>query len=493
MKKKINSTPILALASLLSLQGISHVYAETLIKSDNENILTPGDSAENLTESALAQRAFNYLHHLNFRLELIAQEVSNDKLKAIKNKEQVLQQIARMRTTLKEIINTPSSFYSTDIYKLNTLVYTTKLAVAHVVYALEQEFVELPDFETSGIYELNHDLSTLQYALNETADDLARLDTLADLLGKSLINRLTRQGEELAQKLYLVPIAKRTIFPYGVLFSWWLFTRTQEEVDSMGSRFLSRYKKILGGLPERDIEYISPKTGIYPGTSKPVHGVLGSPTYLLKSMLTIKNDTTLLTVSTGAVGALVWKSIQEDIIKAHAWTSKKAKNLITRLKGEPVFDGPVKKSKFTFKDVIGKDDIKARLTLAAANIIDPESFERKGQLIPQAYLFVGDKHTGKRYMAYAVAGEATNLLKAGNKKEICGYIELAASELLKKNIGDILKEADEKAPCIVIITDLDWLDTQDRKLLSDILSSLSTHLKSKKSSWLLLRQQNLKH
>lgn len=111
------------------------------------------------------------------------------------------------------------------------------------------------------------------------------------------------------------------------------------------------------------------------------------------------------------------------------------------------------KRKTTFKDVAGCDEEKSELEELVEFLKNPESFTELGARIPRGVLLVGPPGTGKTLLAKAVAGEAE-----------VPFFSISGSEFVEMFVGmgaakvrDLFKQANEKAPCIVFIDEIDTI------------------------------------
>jgi cell division protease FtsH len=107
----------------------------------------------------------------------------------------------------------------------------------------------------------------------------------------------------------------------------------------------------------------------------------------------------------------------------------------------------------TFNDVAGIDEAKDELMEVVAFLKDPERYRRLGGKIPKGVLIVGAPGTGKTLLAKAVAGEAG-----------VPFFSISGSEFVEMFVGvgaarvrDLFAQAQEKAPCIIFIDELDAL------------------------------------
>jgi cell division protease FtsH len=107
----------------------------------------------------------------------------------------------------------------------------------------------------------------------------------------------------------------------------------------------------------------------------------------------------------------------------------------------------------TFNDVAGIDEAKEELQEIIEFLKTPEKFRVLGGKIPKGVLLVGAPGTGKTLLAKAVAGEAG-----------VPFFNMSGSEFVEMFVGvgaarvrDLFGQADQKAPCIIFIDELDAL------------------------------------
>lgn len=107
----------------------------------------------------------------------------------------------------------------------------------------------------------------------------------------------------------------------------------------------------------------------------------------------------------------------------------------------------------TFADVAGEDEAKEALKEIVDFLHDPKKYESIGATMPKGALLVGPPGTGKTLLAKAVAGEAN-----------VPFFSISGSEFVEMFVGmgaakvrDLFKQAQEKAPCIVFIDEIDTI------------------------------------
>ena len=105
----------------------------------------------------------------------------------------------------------------------------------------------------------------------------------------------------------------------------------------------------------------------------------------------------------------------------------------------------------TFADVAGQDEAKDALAEVVDFLHEPEKYAEIGAKLPKGVLLVGPPGTGKTLLAKAVAGEAK-----------VPFFSISGSEFVEMFVGmgaakvrDLFKQANEKAPCIVFIDEID--------------------------------------
>ena len=107
----------------------------------------------------------------------------------------------------------------------------------------------------------------------------------------------------------------------------------------------------------------------------------------------------------------------------------------------------------TFADVAGEEEAKDALKEIVDFLHDPKKYSDIGATLPKGALLVGPPGTGKTLLAKAVAGEAH-----------VPFFSISGSECVEMFVGmgaakvrDLFKQANEKAPCIVFIDEIDTI------------------------------------
>ncbi len=107
----------------------------------------------------------------------------------------------------------------------------------------------------------------------------------------------------------------------------------------------------------------------------------------------------------------------------------------------------------TFSDVAGQDEAKEALVEIVDFLHNPQKYTEIGASLPKGALLVGPPGTGKTLLAQAVAGEAD-----------VPFFSISGSEFVEMFVGmgaakvrDLFKQANDKAPCIVFIDEIDTI------------------------------------
>lgn len=142
-----------------------------------------------------------------------------------------------------------------------------------------------------------------------------------------------------------------------------------------------------------------------------------------------------------AIGSLIMRSIGKRMGSTDVMTfgKSKAKIYVQSETGK------------SFVDVAGQDEAKEALMEIVDFLHEPEKYREIGAHLPKGALLVGPPGTGKTLLAKAVAGEAK-----------VPFFTISGSEFVEMFVGmgaarvrDLFQQAQEKAPCIVFIDEID--------------------------------------
>jgi cell division protease FtsH len=110
----------------------------------------------------------------------------------------------------------------------------------------------------------------------------------------------------------------------------------------------------------------------------------------------------------------------------------------------------------TFDDVAGAENAKQDLMEVVDFLKTPEKYFELGAKMPKGVLLVGPPGTGKTKLARAVAGEAgVPFFSCSGSEFIEMFVGVGASR-----VRDLFKRAQEKAPCIIFIDEIDAIGKQ---------------------------------
>ena len=106
-----------------------------------------------------------------------------------------------------------------------------------------------------------------------------------------------------------------------------------------------------------------------------------------------------------------------------------------------------------FTDVAGEDEAKELLTEIVDFLHNPAKYKEIGASMPKGALLVGPPGTGKTLLAKAVAGEAeVPFFSISGSEFVAMFVGMGAAK-----VRDLFKQANEKAPCIVFIDEIDTI------------------------------------
>ena len=133
----------------------------------------------------------------------------------------------------------------------------------------------------------------------------------------------------------------------------------------------------------------------------------------------------------------------------------------------------------TFGDVAGEEEAKESLTEVVDFLHEPEKYLAIGAKLPKGCLLVGPPGTGKTLLAKAVAGEAkVPFFSISGSEFVEMYVGLGASR-----VRDLFRQANQKAPCIIFIDEIDAIgrsrdtrhtggDSEREQTLNQLLSEM---------------------
>lgn len=194
------------------------------------------------------------------------------------------------------------------------------------------------------------------------------------------------------------------------------------------------------------------------------------------------------------VTALFSAMLKKDYSDLCSWSNERCKQIYAKVKGENYEDpSPVKTSRLSFADLVGYTHAKDQINHLVEYFANKKMYDRAGTFPDRGYLFVGPLDIGKN-LAHGLAGEITKQLRSQGKK--CGIRELHSSDLVKKDIKDIIADTEKEAPyepAIILIDDISWLAEKsvgDKTTLSGLVSAMSSTLRGNKKQIIIIATSN---
>ncbi len=218
------------------------------------------------------------------------------------------------------------------------------------------------------------------------------------------------------------------------------------------------------------------------------HGFITTMQNGLGALVQIDHKTSLFSFSTGALFAAY---IKADAARVYD------KLKIYKGRVDDHFFGTSKKSSHEevgtrterFKDIVGREEVKAELNRVIEYICNPDRFDRAGIKVERGYLLAGEPQTGKTLMAKALAGEISAALEKQGKNQKMRLFEISTENLAKKGIGYYMDLAKTFSPCILFLDELDLLRLQrdgDNKTLSEFLTTMSGSLNNNEKDQVII-------
>jgi cell division protease FtsH len=142
------------------------------------------------------------------------------------------------------------------------------------------------------------------------------------------------------------------------------------------------------------------------------------------------------------------------LVVVMVWLLWKTAGMMPRVK--PENQATRARSKTTWADVAGVEEVRAELMEVVDFLRDPKRFERLGAKVPKGLLLYGPPGTGKTLLAKAVAHESgANFYLASASSFVEMFAGLGAARIRK-----LFHEARKNAPAIVFIDELDAVGAQ---------------------------------
>lgn len=440
----------------------------------------PGESFDDSTTSVsrkydvqtqLIEKALNILRSIDLALEELALSTNNGSIK-VADKKLVVAHITKIRDFVAQQLSK-----DTTIETLADCISANNFLIAHVDGLIESHLRVLPPFDgTEATSSAALASANLLAMITSHEEKMVEIWGKVRHTGKTVLPRFLTKAETWLKDSGVWNAGKRAL-PYIPLV---LYINYRSKLESSLKKTFTGSPKPAQLDEQKHVpanasaeESLAKIATLLQGQNAPKPSATGS--------LAFKLDTISLDLLTASYfGALINKDYKDFL----SWSHEKGKHLYALLKGETYEDpSPVKKSKLKFSDIVGYAYAKEQINHLVGYFDNKNQYDRTGTFPDRGYLFVGPLDMGKD-LAHALAGEITLKLQAQGKK--CGIRDLHSSELVKKDIKDIIEETEKESgeePVILLINDLNWLtdkSEKDKGVLGSLATAMSKTLKGNK-------------
>lgn len=458
----------------------SQTYSDTTITKTSE-------SADRLT--LLTLRLQEQLDSLDHIMEKIGLSINSAAI-TVENKKVVLAHVLKVRKALKDVRQTSSDQYVNKEHAMNHLYDSVQAIILHLQSQINDGFTSMDTFQglpqpTSVSPTLSSDFTTLEINVDTLDYQINYLEKEAKYINVTLLNKIARKVGKVDKKIHFSSFMKRSL-PYVGLGLYWAWT--QDHVPDVWP--FKHVRTFLKGPDTKENNALANSADI----KLESHGFMAVFHKYFSNVVTFgkghKDEG--LAVFHIALGALMYPTLKKDASDLSIWIGHKVGAGTSWLKGMTYDDGSLYKevTKARLEDVVGAQEAKMVLQRILDYYKQKKHLNFLGAYTERIYTLVGPFDTSK-LLANGIAGEISALYKAKNKSNICHVYTLHSSDLVNKELKEIMKEAKEKdkLPCIILIEDLDWLYTQSRvdaKVWSNIAVTLEEMLKSKKKVFIFM-------
>jgi len=137
------------------------------------------------------------------------------------------------------------------------------------------------------------------------------------------------------------------------------------------------------------------------------------------------------------------------------------------------------KPTYTFKDMVGLDEVKEAFSQIIQYIDDPEQLMRIEATPEKGWLLTGPSRTGKSFSIECLCGEIELMMKKRGKADTIKFFNIDAFLVNKFGIKDILEQVSMNAPAVIFIDEIDLLGLQrvgNNALLSEFLQAMQSSM-----------------
>jgi cell division protease FtsH len=406
---------------------------------------------------------------IDFICEHLAQVINNHQVRNAQEKEAITY-IKNLRQTIQEIKK--GSYIVLDPYSVKALLALAEHIIKLLRTIVKNGLKEFPSPELENVIKRSLDEETFDFEhIEQQCADLEHkvktLDKESQSVGLSLFNKGYRSLEKLCTDHHII---SRTGFVLLLgLGAYVLISRILPPIDTkpgnQETSFWDKLKKFVGQAPT----YLD-------GTcinEKELGTLTKREAYLRR--LGILN----LTLPSLITWELLIKPFKNSFQEIGTWAQKQWDKLRSVLRGGPAekrTESWKKEPKVRFNQIIGKEHHKHVLGRVVDYIRDHERYDRAGIAPEAGYLLAGPTRTGKTYLAEALAGEVKDALAEKGINNDHNFLEFNAADVKLWGISTIMMLAQENAPCILFIDEIDmcgWQRERDAEGLSQVLTAMS--------------------
>jgi len=137
------------------------------------------------------------------------------------------------------------------------------------------------------------------------------------------------------------------------------------------------------------------------------------------------------------------------------------------------------KPTYTFKDMVGLDNVKEAFSQIIQYIDDPEQLMRIEATPEKGWLLTGPTRTGKSFSVECLCGEIELLMAKRGKANTIKFFNIDSFLVNKYGIKDILEQVQDAAPAVIFIDEIDLLGLNrvgNNQLLSEFLTSMQSSM-----------------
>lgn len=440
---------------VFSIQNYNFAY------QSKQEIMTEKIASKTIVLKELLKKAIEQIEAIDLAIEELAQGINTNNIK-ISNKENLKKYILNIRNLIQKTLN--GEYFELGEQHIFSILKISRIILAHLNISVESGFKELASFNESTIIENSietKDINTevVELILKENDTELKLFKKKFPSVNLTKFNTFIKEAEKTVAYYNLFTIARRFLPYIGI--GLYLYTLENKAVSGTGSVNKASVPRILN-----------------------------APLSFLKNTIDVKIEP-ILTISIGAIAGPI---VKKDLTDLKDWTTRKFKKTYASLKGESIADDlPLKKSKITFDDIIGCENIKSRFDKVITYFKSKNLLELLGTSIPKGYLFAGSVEQAEK-LAQGLAGEITKVIEKPRGDEFCGFKTIHASELARKKLSEVISEIEKSNPCmssipyIIIINELDWLvrHSVSTEIWSEITDTVSKTVNNPRKNILII-------